>query len=84
MIELPDPIRQTSRFMRTVLRGFWFTSATVMVLVLAGTHLAGRHREVIDHAEQVRELLTASLATPMTSASRQALLQSYATSRRED
>jgi diguanylate cyclase (GGDEF)-like protein len=84
MIELPDPIRQTNRFMRSLLLGFWFTSATVMVLVLAGLDLVERHREVIDHAEHVREFLTASLATPMTAASRQTLLQSYATSRRED
>lgn len=84
MSELTDPIRTSSQFMRSLLIGFWLSSATVMTLVLAGVDLVERHREVIDHAEYVREVLTASLATPMTSATRQALLNAYANSTDKD
>jgi len=83
-VELPDPISQSRRLFRTLLIGCWLGTAFVLTLVLAGVDLVERHREVVNDAEHVRDVITASLGVPIKTSQRQALIEALANSERED
>lgn len=81
---LPDSVRHSSRFLRSLLISYWLGSAALLVILVGSVDLMERHREVLNDAEHVRDLVSASLVSPMTKAARQTLLQQFISSPRED
>ena len=79
-----DPIRQSARYLRALLVAFWLGSSAFLTLGFAVIDLFERHREVFTDAEHVREVLTSSLSAPIPASARQALIQAWAASDRED
>jgi diguanylate cyclase (GGDEF)-like protein len=84
MPDLSKPLLQTNRFLRNLLVGFWLGGAALCTVLLGTIDLVERHREVLNDAEHVRDVVAASLMTPMETAKRQMLLQSYINTPRED
>lgn len=84
MPDLSEPLLQSNRFLRNLLVGFWLGSAALCTVLLGTIDLVERHREVLSDAEHVRDVVAASLMTPMETAKRQMLLQSYINTPRED
>ncbi|MFM7634078.1 MAG: diguanylate cyclase domain-containing protein [Cyanobacteriota bacterium] len=84
MLELPDPIRDSGRQLRNLLIGYWLGGALLLTLLLVAIDLVERHREVIADAEHARDVVVASLNTPISAMARQRLIQGFASSVRED
>lgn len=84
MPDLSRPLLQSNRFLRNLLVGFWLGSAALCTVLLGTIDLVERHREVLNDAEHVRDIVSASLTTPMETAKRQMMLQTYINTPRED
>lgn len=84
MPDLSKPQPQSNRFLRNLLVGFWLGSTALCTVLLGTIDLVERHREVLNDAEHVRDIVSASLITPMETAKRQMMLQSYINAPRED
>ena len=84
MVDWLDPIKQSSRVLRTLLIAYWLGTAALLTFGFAVVDLFERHREVITDAEHVREVLAASLTAAIPSPARQTMIQALAASDRED
>lgn len=84
MLERSDTFGQSSRLLRTLLVVCWLATASVLTLVLGGVDLLERHREVINDATHVHDVITASLGAPIKPSDRQLLIENLANSERED
>lgn len=84
MLDRPDPIRDSGRYLRNLLIVSWLGGAALLATLLGGIDLVERHREVLFDADHARDVVAASLNTPISPAHRQRLIQSFATSVRED
>ena len=84
MLDVLNPIKQSSRFLRGLLIAYWLGTAGLLTFGFAVVDLIERHREVITDAEHVREVLASSLAASIPTPARQAIIQAFAASDRED
>lgn len=80
MIQSPEPLRQSNRLLLGLLIVYWLGSTTVASLVVACAQLLSLGRDVMADANRMQDLVTASLQSSMTAASRQTLLMSYLSS----
>jgi len=84
MIQAPLTNRQSRHVLSGLLLSYWLGSTALLTLLGSGWMLVKRQLEVLNDAHQVRDLVTAALATPMTSEARQILLQEFARTARKD
>jgi diguanylate cyclase (GGDEF)-like protein len=84
MTDLPVPFRESARFLKRLLIGYWVGSSLLLTMASGVFDLVERHREVIYDAEHARDVVQAVLASPMTEQARQAAILAYASSPRED
>jgi diguanylate cyclase (GGDEF)-like protein len=84
MIELPRSLGQSRRLLRHLLIAFWLGSSALASGLLVGIDLVERHREVIDDAEHVRDVVIASVAVPMPTKARQDMLRAFNSIPQED
>jgi len=76
MIQLPEPLRQSNRFLFGLLIVYWLGSTTMVSVLVACAQLLALGRDVMADASRMQNLVTASLQSSMTTTSRQALLMS--------
>lgn len=84
MIKLPSSLLSSRRLLRNLLISFWLSCTVISTGILAVVDLVERHREVIYDAEHVRDFVIASMAAPLSQASRQAMLKAFNEIPRED
>lgn len=77
MARLPEPLRQSNRFLYRLLVAYWLSSAAALTVVIGSIKLLELGRDVLVDANRVQSFVVASLQVPMAAQSRQALLQAY-------
>lgn len=83
MAKLPEPLRQSNRFLYRLLVAYWLSSAATLALVVGCLKLVEMQRDVLVDASRAHSFAVASLQVPMTVRTRQALFEAYLSSATE-
>lgn len=78
----PVAIRQSSGLLRRLLFSSWLGSSLLIVVFFALVDVVEHQKKVVKEADQITQLVSASLRAPLTTQQRQQLLEAYGRSNR--
>lgn len=78
----PNSIRKHSTLLRQLLFGYWLASSLLIAVLITLFDVFEHQKQIVKEGEQIAQVVSASLRTPLTTQQRQQLLEAYGRSNR--